>query len=129
MYVKDFNKIPVKRMKEILKEVSKEDMNKWDVVTNSKGLFITNDFFTNNAEIQEGYYIYLNDEWKSYNPIVKVRLIYTQNGEEVYNHTILNLLIGQDEFSDFKEYNEEVFKYICKKILKNYWQINYIMIT
>lgn len=129
MYVKDFNKIPVKRMKEILKEVSKEDMNKWDVVTNSKGLFITNDFFTNNAEIQEGYYVYLNDEWKSYNPIVKVRLIYTQNGEEVYNHTILNLLIGQDEFSDFKEYNEEVFKYICKKILKNYWQINYIMIT
>lgn len=129
MYVKDFNKIPVKRMKEILKEVSKEDMNKWDVVTNSKGLFITNDFFTNNAEIQEGYYIYLNDEWKSYNPIVKVRLIYTQNGEEVYNHTILNLLIGQDEFSDFKEYNEEVFKYICKKILKNYWQINYIVIT
>ena len=129
MYAKDFNKIPVKRMKEILKEVSKEDMNKWDVVTNSKGLFITNDFFTNNAEIQEGYYIYLNDEWKSYNPIVKVRLIYTQNGEEVYNHTVLNLLIGQDEFSDFKEYNEEVFKYICKKILKNYWQINYIMIT
>lgn len=120
MYVKDFNKIPVKRMKEILKEVSKEDMNKWDVVTNSKGLFITNDFFTNNAETQEGYYIYLNDEWKSYNPIVKVRLIYTQNGEEVYNHTVLNLLIGQDEFSDFKEYNEEVFKYICKKILKNY---------
>lgn len=120
MYVKDFNKIPVKRMKEILKEVSKEDMNKWDVVTNSKGLFITNDFFTNNTEIQEGYYIYLNDEWKSYNPIVKVRLIYTQNGEEVYNHTILNLLIGQDEFSDFKEYNEEVFKYICKKILKSY---------
>lgn len=46
MYVKDFNKIPVKRMKEILKEVSKEDMNKWDVVTNSKGLFITNDFFS-----------------------------------------------------------------------------------
>lgn len=45
MYVKDFNKISVKRMKEILKEVSKEDMNKWDVVTNSKGLFITNDFF------------------------------------------------------------------------------------
>lgn len=120
MYVKDFNKISVKRMKEILKEVSKEDMNKWDVVINSKGLFITNNFFTNNAEIQEGYYIYLNDEWKSYNPIVKVRLIYTQNGEEVYNHTILNLLIGQDEFSDFKEYNEEVFKYICKKILKNY---------
>lgn len=118
MYVEDFNKISVKRMKEILKEVSKEDMNKWDVVTNSKGLFITNDFFTNNAEIQEGYYIYLNDEWKSYNPIVKVRLIYTQNEEEVYSHTVLNLLIGQDEFSDFKEYNEEVFKYICKKILK-----------
>ena len=120
MYVEDFNKISVKRMKEILKEASKEDMNKWDVVTNSKGLFITNDFFTNNAEIQEGYYIYLNDEWKSYNPIVKVRLIYTQNGEEVYSHTVLNLLIGQDEFSDFKEYNEEVFKYIYKKILKNY---------
>ena len=129
MYVKDFNKISVKRMKEILKEVSKEDMNKWDVVINSKGLFITNNFFINNAEIQEGYYIYLNDEWKSYNPIVKVRLIYTQNGEEVYNHTVLNLSIGQDEFSDFKEYNEEVFKYICKKILKNYWQINYIVIT
>ena len=120
MYVEDFNKVSVKRMKEILKEVSKEDMNKWDVVTNSKGLFITNDFFTNNVEIQEGYYIYLNDEWKSYNPIVKVRLIYTQNGEEVYNHTVLNLSIGQDEFSDFKEYNEEVFKYICKKILKNH---------
>lgn len=120
MYVEDFKKVTLERMNRILKEATKEDMNKWSVERKDNGLFVTNDFFTNNAEIQEGYYIYLNDEWKSYNPIVKVRLIYTQNGEEVYSHTVLNLLIGQDEFSDFKEYNEEVFKYICKKILKNY---------
>lgn len=41
-------------------------------------------------------------------------------GKNMYIKDFNKIPIGQDEFSDFKEYNEEVFRYICKKILKSY---------
>lgn len=111
----NFKSIKINEMKKVLKEVTADNGYTWKIERRVDGLFITNNYFTNNENIEEGFRVFECEEG-----VLKAELRYSKNGETTYNSSVNIWLIEDSKWADLKEFNLEAFERVARSC-KNYF--------